>query len=177
MRSTDWRRVRATWPALFTNRKVCSGLEHRCTITCRNFPHAGIALHAVRWLGSIYLGSHFHGLGYIFSDQLEQIATYALRWGGWLLLVLAGSLAIYILWRYLQRQRFLHRLRIARIKPKDLMEKLAAGDEVMIVDLRQPLDVETIPYMIPGAVHMAVEELEKRHQEIPRDRDIVLYCS
>ncbi len=128
-------------------------------------------------LGAFIWVATFTGLGYIFSDQLEQIAAYALRWGSWLLLVLAGSLAIYILWRYLQRQRFLHRLRIARIKPKDLMEKLAAGDEVMIVDLRQPLDVETIPYMIPGAVHMAVEELEKRHQEIPRDRDIVLYCS
>jgi rhodanese-related sulfurtransferase len=47
----------------------------------------------------------------------------------------------------------------------------------MIIDLRQPLDIETQPYMIPGALHMAVEELERRHGEIPRDRDIVLYCS
>lgn len=57
------------------------------------------------------------------------------------------------------------------------MNRLNAGDEVMIVDLRQPLDIETQPYMIPGALRMAVEELEERHQEIPRDRDIVLYCS
>jgi rhodanese-related sulfurtransferase len=47
----------------------------------------------------------------------------------------------------------------------------------MIVDLRRPLDVEALPYRIPGALRMAMEELEKRHQEIPRDRDIVLYCS
>jgi rhodanese-related sulfurtransferase len=47
----------------------------------------------------------------------------------------------------------------------------------MIVDLRQPLDVEALPYMIPGALRMAMEELEKRHEEIPRDRDMVLYCS
>jgi rhodanese-related sulfurtransferase len=57
------------------------------------------------------------------------------------------------------------------------MERVSNGDEVMIVDLRQTLDVEVLPYRIPGALRMAMEELEKRHQEIPRDRDIVLYCS
>jgi rhodanese-related sulfurtransferase len=31
--------------------------------------------------------------------------------------------------------------------------------------------------MIPGALCIAVEELEERHHEIPRDRDIVVYCS
>ena len=93
------------------------------------------------------------------------------------MLVLAGSLAAYIMWKYFQRQRFLHRLRISRISPQELMDRLRVGEEVMIVDLRQPLDIETQPYMIPGALRMSMEELEQRHQEIPRDRDIVLYCS
>lgn len=128
-------------------------------------------------LGAFLWVATFTGLGYMLSDQLEHIAAYSLRWGSWLLVALVGSLAAYILWKYVQRQRFLRRLRIARITPKELMERLTAGDEVMIVDLRQPLDVEALPYMIPGALRMAMEELEKRHQEIPRDRDIVLYCS
>jgi membrane protein DedA with SNARE-associated domain len=128
-------------------------------------------------LGGLFWVATFTGLGFFFSNQLEQIAAYSLRWGGWLVVVLVGSLATYILGKYIQRQRFLHRLRIARISPKELMEKVTAGDEVLIVDLRQPLDVEAVPYVIPGALRMAVEELEKRHQEIPRDRDIVLYCS
>ncbi len=128
-------------------------------------------------LGAFFWVATFTGLGYLFSDQLEQIAAYLLRWGSSLVIVLVGSLAAYVLWKYVQRKRFLHRLRIARISPKELMAKLGAGNEVMIVDLRQPLDVEAHPYVIPGALRMAVEELEKRHQEIPRDRDIVLYCS
>ena len=57
------------------------------------------------------------------------------------------------------------------------MDKLRAGEPVMVIDLRQPLDIETQPYTIPGALRMAVEELEQRHEEIPRDRDVVLYCS
>jgi membrane protein DedA with SNARE-associated domain len=35
----------------------------------------------------------FTGLGFIFSDQLEQIAVYFSRWGGWLVVALVASLA------------------------------------------------------------------------------------
>ena len=125
-------------------------------------------------LGGLFWVVTFTSLGLIFSDQLEQIA---LRWGGWLVAVLAGSLAAYILWKFIQRRRFLRRLRIARITPKELMDKLTAGENISIVDLRQPIDIEAFPQMIPGALRIAMEEIEDRHGEIPRDRDVVLYCS
>lgn len=128
-------------------------------------------------LGGFFWIASFIGLGFIFSDQLERVAAYVSRSGTSLVIVLLGALAGYILWKYFQRQRFLRSLRTARISPQELMDRLNAGDEVMIVDLRQPIDIETQPYMIPGALRIAVEELEQRHQEIPRDRDIVLYCS
>ncbi len=128
-------------------------------------------------LGGFLWVAAFAGLGFIFSDQLEQIASHALRWGGWLVAVLAGSLAAYILWKYIQRRRFLRRLRIARISPKELMDKLTAGEQISIVDLRQPIDIEAFPRMLPGALRIAMEEIEDRHREIPRDRDVVLYCS
>ena len=113
-------------------------------------------------------------LGLILGDQLERIA---LRWGGWLVAVLAGSLTAYVLWKFIQRRRFLRRLRIARITPKELMDKLTAKENISIVDLRQPMDIEAFPQMIPGALRIAMEEIEERHGEIPRDRDVVLYCS
>jgi membrane protein DedA with SNARE-associated domain len=113
-------------------------------------------------------------LGLILGDQLEQLA---LRWGGWLVAVVAGSLAAYVLWKFIQRRRFLRRLRIARITPKELMDKLTARENISIVDLRQPMDIEAFPQMIPGALRIAMEEIEERHREIPRDRDVVLYCS
>lgn len=128
-------------------------------------------------LGGFFWVATFAGSGFAFSDQLEQIAARALRWGGWLVAVLAGSLAAYILWKFIQRWRFLRRLRIARITPKELMDKLTAGENISIVDLRQPFDIEAFPQMIPGALRIAMEEIEARHGEIPRDRDVVLYCS
>jgi membrane protein DedA with SNARE-associated domain len=125
-------------------------------------------------LGAFFWVITVTSLGLILSDQLEQIA---LRWGGWLVAVLAGSLAAYVLWKFIQRRRFLRRLRIARITPKELMGKLTAGENISIVDLRQPIDIEAFPQMIPGALRIAMEEIEDRHGEIPRDRDVVLYCS
>jgi len=128
-------------------------------------------------LGGFFWVATFAGLGFTFSDRLEQIAAHALRWGGWLVAVLAGSLAAYVLWKYIQRRRFLHRLRIARISPKELMDKLTAGENISIVDLRQPMDIEAFPQMIPGALRIAMEEIEERHGEISLGRDVVLYCS
>ena len=126
------------------------------------------------FLGALLWVVSVTSLGLIFSDQLEQIA---LRWSGWLVAVLAGSLAAYVLWKFIQRRRFIRRLRIARITPKELMDKLRAGETISIVDLRQPMDIEAFPQMIPGALRIAMEEIEERHAEIPRDRDVVLYCS
>lgn len=103
-------------------------------------------------LGAVFWVLTFVILGYCFSGQLEWIAAYFLRWGSWLVMALLVSLAGYILWKYVQRQRFLHRLRIARISPRELLEKLNAGEEVMIVDLRQLLDIEIVPHVIPGAL-------------------------
>lgn len=128
-------------------------------------------------LGALAWASGFAGLGYLFSDQLEQVAAAALRLGTWLVVVMVGGLAAYIAFKYLQRQRFLRQLRIARITPEELQQKLAAGEEVVIVDLCHSLDFEAEPQTLPGALHFTAEEFELRHNELPRDRDLVLYCT
>jgi membrane protein DedA with SNARE-associated domain len=119
----------------------------------------------------------FSGAGYIFRTQLEEVAEYALGFGKWLGVIVGVLLAGYVVWKIWQRQRFLRKLRVARITPDELLKKLKAGEEVMIVDLRGPLDVENSGARLPGALMMAPSDLETRHEEIPRDRDIILYCT
>lgn len=128
-------------------------------------------------LGALIWAGTFTGVGYLFSSQLEQVATYAGQFGASLVAVLVGGLALYLAWKYLQRRHFLAQLRVARITPEELKQKLDAGDEMIIVDLRQSLDFEAEPHTIPGAFHLPAEHLDARHHEIPRDREIVLYCS
>jgi membrane protein DedA with SNARE-associated domain/rhodanese-related sulfurtransferase len=129
-------------------------------------------------LGVMLWAGTFLGLGYLFSSELEKIAHYARQLGILLLVaLLCGILAAYIVRKYQKREHFLRRLRMARITPEELRRKLEEHEKVTIVDLRHPLDFLPEPYTIPGAIRLPMEELDRRHDEIPRDQDVVLYCT
>ena len=66
---------------------------------------------------------------------------------------------------------------MARITASELKQKLDKNEPVTIIDLRHSLDFLPDPYTIPGAIRIPLEELEKRRGEIPRDREVVLYCT
>ncbi len=128
-------------------------------------------------LGALFWAECFVGLGYLFSHQLERVAAYAARLGSTLVVLLVGAAAAYVLFKLVQRQRVIRGLRVARITPEELRQMLDAGEDLMIVDLRHALEAEAVPYTIPGALRLAPEEVPHRHHEIPRDRDIILYCT
>lgn len=128
-------------------------------------------------LGTALWSSVFLGLGYVFHRQVDRVARLAAGLGGWLFAILAVALLAYLAWKLVRRRRFLRELRIARITPEELRRKLDAGERIEIVDVRHSVDFEAEPFTIPGARHIAVEELDERHGEIPRDREIVLYCT
>jgi hypothetical protein len=127
--------------------------------------------------GAAIWSATYLGLGYIFRDQLELAAEQAGRMGSLLVLVIGGALAAYIGWKYYQRRRFIHGLRVARITPQELMKMITAGEPIAVVDLRHELEVENDRVKLPGAIWMTLEEIEIRHQEIPRDREVILYCT
>ena len=125
---------------------------------------------ALLWAGGSLL------LGYVFSNQLEAIAeaaASAASWAG----VVAGLLVLYALAKWLNRRRFLRAIRIARIQPQELKEKLDAAEDIVIVDLRSSLDFEAEPETIPGAIRVDRDDLVHQHERIPRDREIILFCT
>jgi membrane protein DedA with SNARE-associated domain/rhodanese-related sulfurtransferase len=128
-------------------------------------------------LGAVLWAGAFLAVGWLFSAQLELVASCAERLGAWTVALLAAAIGGYVAWKYLARQRFLRRIRMARITPEELKRRLDAGEDVLVVDVRDRLDFEAEPAIIPGALHLTTEELERRHREIPRERDIVLYCT
>ena len=75
------------------------------------------------------------------------------------------------------RRRFFRKLRVARIYPQELKRLIDDNQPVIVVDLRNQLAMEGEPMRIPGAIRFTPEELEQRHHEIPRDQDVVLYCT
>src|SRR5437660_1540574 len=111
------------------------------------------------------------------AGQIERVAAQLASLGGWLLVLFAGALGTYIAYKFVARQRFLRELRIARITVDELKEKIDAGEQVTIVDLRHSLDFEAEPETIPGALHIEAKELEEKNYRLPRDGEVVLYCT
>lgn len=117
------------------------------------------------------------GVGALFRNQLEQLISLFDQGGGLLLTLLIVGLAGFIGYKFYHRQTFLRHLRMSKISVDELKQRLDAGEAISVVDVRHPLSVQLDPDTIPGSLNFTLEEIEHRHQEIPRDRDIVLYCT
>jgi len=117
------------------------------------------------------------GLGYLFSDLIEPIAAAVARLGWAGVALAAGCLALYVVVKYVQRRLFFRELRMARVTPENLKAMMDRGTETIIVDLRTSVAAQAMPYTIPGALRISPEELQRRQREIPRDVEIVLYCT
>ena len=128
-------------------------------------------------LGSLMYAGCFILLGIVFSNQLEQIIGALAGLGHSALVFVIGLVSAYIGYKYWQRRRLLNELKTARITVDELHQKLETGDNPVILDLRSLAEIELNPLLIRGARHMTMEDVEVRHHEIPRDREIVLYCS
>jgi membrane protein DedA with SNARE-associated domain/rhodanese-related sulfurtransferase len=123
----------------------------------------------------LYTGS-FIAVGAIFNKQLDQVLAALENLGGGAVALVAGLLALYIGYKFFQRQKLLKELRMARITVDELYKKLEAGETPLIFDLRSESELQHDPLVIRGARHVTIEELKQRQHEIPPDRDIILYC-
>jgi membrane protein DedA with SNARE-associated domain/rhodanese-related sulfurtransferase len=128
-------------------------------------------------LGVLLWVGGYIGTGYVFSSELDDVALHLAFLGRGLFALLLVGLLLYIGRKYFIRRRFLHKLRIARISPEELRRRMEVGEDLIIVDLRPALEFEADPETIPGALHMDTAELEEAFEVIPRDREIVLFCS
>ena len=127
-------------------------------------------------IGSLIWAVCFALIGYLPTRKLpidvlvEEAAGWLL---GLLILVLIGN----VIYKYWQRQKFIQSLRVVRLTPAELHASMQRGDQPFIVDLRHELEFVVEPRTVPTAVRIGPAELPVRKAEIPRDRDIVLYCT
>jgi membrane protein DedA with SNARE-associated domain len=126
---------------------------------------------AALWVGTLLAAGRF------FGDLLKRntnLLDWAGRFSGALLILGVAGFFLGRIWR---RRRMLKELSAARLEPEELKRRLDAGEEIFIVDLRHPLELLPDPFTLPGAQHISPEALSARHQEIPRDREVVLFCT
>ena len=126
-------------------------------------------------LGALIWITTYVFAGYIFLDQLELVFNYVIRMGSGFLIVALGMFSTWVAWKFFQRQRFVKSVNMRRISAEELHSMLSRGIDVTIVDVRSNLirDVD----QFSGTLRIPAEDLPARHQEVPRDREIVLFCT
>jgi membrane protein DedA with SNARE-associated domain/rhodanese-related sulfurtransferase len=126
---------------------------------------------AILWVGSGLVA------GMLFKTQIERLLEHLSQVGN-----IAGAgavilLAAYIAFKWWERSRFYRMLRMARISVADLYELIQGGAAPVILDVRSITARELEPRWIPGALHVPLPDVAKQLKELPRDREIILYCT
>lgn len=116
--------------------------------------------------------------GWISAKPLEWMRLGSAVFGLlplWLLTILAGN----VVWKYVQRRRFIRSLRAMRITPQELSARLSESEnnKPIVIDLRHPLDVLHDPRTIPGALNFLPEEIEQLVNQLTRETEIALVCT
>jgi membrane protein DedA with SNARE-associated domain/rhodanese-related sulfurtransferase len=128
-------------------------------------------LGAVIWVG--------FGLaaGALFRTQIEILLARLDRIGNVAALVVGAALAAYVAYKWWERLRFYRLLRMARITVADLYGLIQTGAQPSIIDVRSPTARALEPRWIPGAIHVPLEAVGLHMGHLPKDREIILYCT
>jgi rhodanese-related sulfurtransferase len=63
------------------------------------------------------------------------------------------------------------------ITPEALQGLLASNQDVLVFDVRQPLDLLGDSVIIPGAQWLAPDEVRANPSMLPKERDLIVYCT
>ncbi len=115
--------------------------------------------------------------GELFRAQIEVSLARLVRIGDVAGAAVGVALAAYIVYKWWERLRFYRALRMARITVTDLYELIQAGAQPSIIDVRSSTARALEPRWIPGAIHVPLEAVGLHVNHLPKDREIVLYCT
>jgi membrane protein DedA with SNARE-associated domain/rhodanese-related sulfurtransferase len=126
--------------------------------------------------GALWVGAGIGG-GMLLGSQIERLLAYLEDYGTAAVFLLVAFLAGYVGFKWWERHRFYAKLRMARISVDELHRLMDAGVAPLIVDVRSPTARVIEPRHIPGALHLPLQGFEAHVADLPRDREIILYCS
>ena len=92
--------------------------------------------------------------------------------------ILAAAIVVLVLigfWIKSRRDR--RELEQHSITPEALHALLASHQDVLLYDVRLPLDLLTDSEIIPGAKRLAPKEIIENPSLIPKDKDLIVYCT
>jgi rhodanese-related sulfurtransferase len=93
------------------------------------------------------------------------------------LTLVAAGVVILLIAFWIKRARERSELKQHSISPEDLRALLSSRQDVLVYDVRQPLDLLADSEIIPGATRMDPKDVIANPSLIPREKEIVVYCT
>jgi membrane protein DedA with SNARE-associated domain/rhodanese-related sulfurtransferase len=115
-------------------------------------------------------------LGTLFRGAVDALIGKLVALGGYGMLLVVAFFALYVGVRWLERQAFARKLRMARISVAELSDLIENGKAPVIFDVRNIAD-RADGGMIPGAVGAHLSDLDALGMNYARDAEIVIYCA
>ncbi len=120
--------------------------------------------------------------GFFFGDLAQRSRAFFGMLGHFAVVLFVLAVLGMTFQRFWRQRKFLMSVREMRLEPVELLDMIdmaaAQGNTPpFIVDLRHPLDYLPDPRVLPGAVRVSPAELTAHQHLIPRDRDVILYCT
>jgi len=134
------------------------------------------------FIGSLIWGETFILAGRFFGDIAKKSAPFFAWLGHFAIVIFVLMVLGFLAHRIWKQRKFLQQVRELRLEPTELKDMLDAAEKnatppPFIVDLRHPLDYLPDPRVLPGALRIGPNELKQHSEIIPRDRDVILYCT
>jgi len=126
---------------------------------------------SILWVGVAIVG------GWLLSSQIDAALAWIGRMGGYAAALLGVVLVLYMAFKWFERYRFLAQLRTARIAVSELYAMLERGEEPLILDVRSIDALGPEGARIPHALLIDPDAPDDALEGLPRDREIVVYCS
>jgi rhodanese-related sulfurtransferase len=77
----------------------------------------------------------------------------------------------------IKRRKGLQKLDLHSISPDELYAQMSSKQQVLLFDVRQPLDLLGDSEIITGATRVPPRDLLENPSLIPKDKDAVVYCT
>jgi membrane protein DedA with SNARE-associated domain/rhodanese-related sulfurtransferase len=120
--------------------------------------------------------------GFFFGDIAQRSRPFFALLGRFAVVIFVLMVLGLIFQRVWKQRRFLLSVRNMRLEPAELLDMIETAERQgniapFIVDLRHPLDYLPDPRVLPGAVRVSPSDLTAHQKLLPRDRDVILYCT
>jgi membrane protein DedA with SNARE-associated domain/rhodanese-related sulfurtransferase len=116
------------------------------------------------------------GLGFLFRDAVNEVLETLSDLGRIGIVLLVAAFVVFVLVKYVQRQRFIRQLRMDRLTVRELRSLLDAGRPTTVIDVRSPVSQKATG-RIPGAITVDASNVKVELLAIEPKSEVVVYCA